>query len=404
MASSNTIVTPTIIARMAAMNLKNYMGLSGRSNRQFKNEFVKVGTSVNAKLPNKFRSKSGATISKVNIGERVKAVTITNREHVAWAFTSLEETTDPIRYNNDFIKPATIALANKIDIVGYQQYKNIYNSVGTPGTTPASFANVSLAARRLDDESAPDDMRYGSYNPAAHWAIANSLTTLNNPGMVEKTVKEGVIPDVAGFDLMKAQNVLTHTTGLHTTGSTPLMAGATAEGATSLATDGWAVSTAILLEGDVIQVAGCNSVNAVSGVDTGVLRDFVVTADVTSDVAGLATIPIAPKIYSAAAGADVLAYQTVTALPLNNAVITIKGVESTAYPQNLLYHKNALALVTVPLHLPSSAGFKARVSDSGFSIRVVKDYDITNDEEVIRLDVQFGWTDLYPELAVRHWG
>ena len=35
------------------------------------------------------------------------------------------------------------------------------------------------------------------------------------------------------------------------------------------------------------------------------------------------------------------------------------------------------------------------------SIRVVKQYDIDNDKDVIRLDILYGVKTIYPELAVR---
>ena len=50
------------------------------------------------------------------------------------------------------------------------------------------------------------------------------------------------------------------------------------------------------------------------------------------------------------------------------------------------------------------AAFKARESHKGLSIRVVKDYDIDSDEDVIRLDILYGWKAIYPDLACRHWG
>ncbi len=58
----------------------------------------------------------------------------------------------------------------------------------------------------------------------------------------------------------------------------------------------------------------------------------------------------------------------------------------------------------VPLPKPDGVSFSAVASDSGFSIRVVKQYDIDLDDDVIRLDVLYGVKTLYPELACRIWG
>ena len=59
---------------------------------------------------------------------------------------------------------------------------------------------------------------------------------------------------------------------------------------------------------------------------------------------------------------------------------------------------------TVPLELPDSATFKARADWRGYSIRVVKDYDIDQDEEIIRLDILYGVQAIYPELGVVLYG
>jgi hypothetical protein len=85
-------------------------------------------------------------------------------------------------------------------------------------------------------------------------------------------------------------------------------------------------------------------------------------------------------------------------------VFNLTGAAATAFPQNLAFHENALALVTVPLELPDSAVFKARADWRGYSIRVIKAYDIAEDDEIIRLDILFGVKAIYPELGLRIWG
>ena len=76
------------------------------------------------------------------------------------------------------------------------------------------------------------------------------------------------------------------------------------------------------------------------------------------------------------------------------------GTLSTSYRQNMLFHKNAFALVTVPLKAPASAK-SARQSYKGLSVRYVTDYDITNDREIYRFDVLYGVKAIDPRLATR---
>ncbi len=47
------------------------------------------------------------------------------------------------------------------------------------------------------------------------------------------------------------------------------------------------------------------------------------------------------------------------------------------------------------------ASFRDRLTRNGLSVRVVKDYDITNDVEIIRLDILYGVKAIYPDLACR---
>ena len=60
----------------------------------------------------------------------------------------------------------------------------------------------------------------------------------------------------------------------------------------SIVTDGWTNNAAILKAGDIIKFDGVYFVNPMSGEATADLAQFVVTADVTADGAGNATIPV----------------------------------------------------------------------------------------------------------------
>ena len=119
-------------------------------------------------------------------------------------------------------------------------------------------------------------------------------------------------------------------------------------------------------------------------------------ADADSNGSGQATLSISPAIITSGP------YQTVNAEPADNAAITVKtGTAATAYPQNLAFHKNAFALVTCPLELPDGVEFKARETHKGLSARVVKQYSIDADDDIIRIDILYGWKSTYPDLAAR---
>jgi hypothetical protein len=242
-------------------------------------------------------------------------------------------------------------------------------------------------------------------NPAASLTAADMLKGLYNPELVKGAVRGRTLGPLAGFDTYMDQNIKRHTTGVW--GGTPLVNGASQSvtyaaathtyGSTSqtLSIDGLTASTGVVAVGDVFTIAGVYQVNPVSKDSTGVLQEFVVQTAQTATAGGaIAALVISPAIITSGP------FQTVDAAPADNAVITLKATHTA----NLAFHKNAFALVTCPLELPDGAAWKARQSANGLSVRVVKDYDIDSDDEIIRIDILYGVKTLYPELACRLFG
>lgn len=412
---ANTIITPSLIAKEALMQLENNMVMGNRVHREYKKEFSGgQGDTVSIRKPVKFYTADGATRVNQDVEEKSTSITVDQRKHVSWKFSTQDLTLSVEQYSERYIKPAMITLANTIDKSLHSLYSTVWNSAGTPGTTPASFASVAAAAQRMDEMAVMSDGRSMVLNPAAHYAVAGNQLTLDSVGAMGKSAYERAqVGYVAGFDTFSSQNVQSHTTGTHATGSTPLVNGASqnvtyanASGANtqSLITDGWANSTAVLKAGDVFTIAGVKAVNPVPGEGTTgktvmpYLQQFTVISDATSDGSGNATLTISPAIITSGP------FQTVDAAPADNAAITVLGSEGTAYPQNIGFHRNAFALVTCPLEMPDGVAFKARESANGLSVRVVKDYDIDADEDIIRLDILYGRKAIYPDLACRLWG
>ena len=302
--------------------------------------------------------------------------------------------TDTIeRASERYIKPAMSALANVVDVDMFSLYAKLNNQVGTPGTAPNGFDPYADAMQKLDEEAVPGDMRYAVMNPAAKAATLKGLDGLLNDKIVGGVVTKGFIGSLANLDFHMAQNVKIHTTGYFTTDSTPLVDGATQTGDTLLS-NGWKSGAATLKEGDVFTVTGVYAVNPKTGQSTGALRQFVVTADITSTLAVI-NIPISPSIITSGA------YQTVDSSTADDAAITMVGVEITQYPINLAFHKDCFTLAMRPLEIPSSVSWGARESYEDLSVRVIKAYDINEDRETLRFDILYGVLAQYPELGCR---
>ena len=170
----------------------------------------------------------------------------------------------------------------------------------------------------------------------------------------------------------------------------------------SLVTGGWTASVSkVLRKGDIITCAGVHMVNAISKVNLGRLRQFVVTADVDSDGSGHATVPISPPITTSGAR------QTCSQSPADNAVILIFGHAThhagVVTPQGLAYHNEFATFASVDLYVPRGVemGSRASSKELNLSVRHIRFYDGRKDQLIDRFDVLGGWAVLRPEMACR---
>lgn len=389
---SNVLLTPSLISKETLVILENNLVAAGKVNRQFENQFVKIGTTLSIRKPNKFVVTSGPGLQVQNIVEPQTSITISSQKHVDFLFNSQELTLVVEEFSERYLKPAAAKLANQIDYDVLTNYSQVFNEVGTPGTVPNNFSFLAAVGQRMDEGAVPQDGRVLILNPAANWAMATALSTLYVRSVAEPALK-GYLAAIANFEIYMDQNIQVQAVGAYAGAGRMASGGQTGA---SLSTNTWTISiTGLLNPGDVINVAGVHSVNPESMQSTGVLQDFVVTGPVNSSGGGLATIPIYPAITVTGA------YQTVDAAPINAALITVKGVASTQYAQNLGFVRDAFGLVTVPLELPDGVDFKAREMYKNVSMRIVRQYDINNDYTPTRIDVLYGTATFYPELAVR---
>lgn len=401
MLATNTYLTISMITREALMVLENNLTFTKRINRQYDNKFgvdgAKIGTVLNVRKPPKYTIRTGQALSLQDATETQVPVTLDTQIGVDLQFASSDLKLSIDDFSDRFLKPACSTIANRIDELGLLLYKDIYQTVGTPGTVPNALLTYLLAGVKLDDAAAPmDGQRSIVINPLMQATIVDTLKGLfQQASAIAEQYAKGQMGRAIGFDWYMDQNIAAHTIG--PLGGVPLVNGAGQTGS-SLITNGWTAAAANRLKrGDVFTVAGVNMVRPQSLADTGQLQQFVVTADTDSDGAGNATIPISPSIITSGA------FKTVTASPANGAALTIFGAANTVTPQGLAFHKDAFTLVTADLPVPNNVDKAARMSDDqlGISIRMVRQYDIFTDQWPCRLDVLLGWATLRPELASR---
>ena len=110
-------------------------------------------------------------------------------------------------------------------------------------------------------------------------------------------------------------------------------------------------------------------------------------------------IVITPPMIWTGAHQTVAVASGVTAL--DGKEVSFVGTASTAYKQNMLFHKNAFTIAVVPMVSPPGAVDVARESQDGINVRLIPYYDGTNDYSNYRLDVLYGRKTIDGRLATR---
>ena len=393
----NSILTPQAVTRESLRVLHQKLNFVGSITREYDDSFAKsgakIGDSLKIRLPNQYTVRSGATLSVQDTTESSVTLQVATQKGVDLNFSSSELTLSLDDFSKRIIEPAMSVLAANIESDALSMYKDVYQQSNNHGAA-ATFAKLLAGRKILNDALVPNGERTALLNTQDNVDLVDSLKGLfQDSGNIAKQYKEGMMGRTAGFDFFENTLMPSHTVG--TKAGTPLVNGASQTGA-SLVTDGWTASSAILKKGDIFTVAGVFKVHPESKASTGILQQFVVTADISADGTGAATIAISPSIVVTGAT------QNVSGSPADNAAITVAGTASTAHGVSLLHQKGAFAFATADLVMPSGVDFSAREVMDGISIRIIRNYDINNDKFPCRLDVLYGYKTLRAQLACRY--
>lgn len=407
---ANTNLTTSIIAKEALARLTNELGFMDTFYRGYDNEFDKsvngymIGDTLSIRRPADFTVRSGATMSVQDVIEGKTTLVVDKQVGVDFQFTTTELTLNIDELGERVIQPAIDNIVNEIarDCLA-TFYPQVYNWVGTPGETINSFTDFVKGPERLDEMAVPSSMRSALLSPPDFYGLLGTQSALYIQDAAKAAYRSGDLGKLSGVETFMSQVVPTHTTGAR--GGTPLVNGgsqavsydtAKDSWSQSLITDGWTASAAPRVKaGDVFTIANVFMVNPKTKASTGILQQFTVLADGSSDGSGNLTMTIAPAIIASGP------HQTVNAGPADNAALTFLGSASTGYKQNLVYHKNAFAMVVVPRAKPAGVVDWSRATRNGISLTIEPVRDGANDVSKYRLDVLYGRKCIEPRLATR---
>jgi hypothetical protein len=403
---SNSILTIDMITRKALEILENNLVITRNVNRQYDDSFAvegaKIGSTLRIRLPDRALVTDGAALQVQDDNEQYTTLTVASQKHIGVNFTSAELTMQLDDFAERVLKPRISQLASSVDADVANSYQAIYNSVGTPGTTPSTSLVLLQAQQKLNEGAAVMSPRYATVNPAANAGLVEGMKGLFNPtDTVSRQFRNGMMGmGVLGFEEVNmSQSIKQHTTGTRSTSDTILVNGTiTTEGQSTISIDGGTGSATVTV-GDVFTVAGVYAVNPQTRESTGSLQQFTVTAANTASGGAWTNIAVSPAMYTPAN-----ALATISAFPQDGAAITFVGAASTQYAQNLVYHKDAITFATADLLLPQGVDMASRQVHNGISLRVVRQYDINNDRLPCRIDVLYGYSAVRPQMAARIWG
>jgi hypothetical protein len=392
-----------MITRKALEILENNLVITRNVNRQYDNSFAnqgaKIGTTLRIRLPDRALVTDGAALQVQDDNEQFTTLTVSSQKHIGVNFTTAEMTMQLDDFADRVLKPRISQLAASIDADVANCFNGIYQSVGTPGTTPSTSFALLQAQQRLNESAAGMNPRYLTVNPAANAGLIEGMKGLFNPvSTISSQFKNGMFGEgILGFDeLAMSQSIKQFTTGTRS-GSHSVTSTVTTQGATTINITGTGTQT--LKKGDVFTIGSVFAVNPQTRESTGSLQQFVVTADTTASGGAYTNVPISPAIYT-----PVSALATVDSFPQSSATVTFVGAASSQFPQNLAYHKDAIAFATADLLMPQGVDMASRQVHNGISLRVVRQYDINNDRMPCRIDVLYGYSVIRPQMAVRLWG
>ncbi len=409
----NTINTlknaPGVVAKLAATMLEDKVQFAKSIDKADSSDYdgkngYQAGDTIYISKPARFTVGTNADITSAiqDVQEEKVALTLDQRKVIGIALTSSEIATDMALqgWAKRVLEPAVSRMAQEIEkdflTVATQATAN---GVGTAGSTIFDTDTVLAAGQKLDEFACPDfDNRFVLLNPAANRSAVNARKGyFNSAPDISAQYKKGYMGEADGFTFMRNNLVYNHTAGTANVTGVTASANLTS-GSASIALAGLG-NTLTVTKGTIFTIAGINAVHPITKVDLGYPKQFVVSATVTSNAGGAATVVATEVVYSSAGGS----LQNVSSLSANGQAVTFfQPTASSVRAQSLAYHKSAFRMVSVPLVTPGGLDMAAQAtSDGGFTIRVVRDYDVLTDKLIMRLDFLGGIAPVRPEWASR---
>lgn len=390
----NTIKNaPGIITKMAAGALVDKLQFCKSIAKADEDDFngkngFKAGDTIYISKPARFipQTTFDITSSKQDVVEGKEPLTLDIISTVGVELDSFDFATE-IDIKNMFkrvVEPAVQAIAQDVESRMLEKAVDAtYNIVGTPGSTSFSPATVLKARTRLNKMLAPKDSnRYFLHESEAGESAVDSRKGLfQSSEKIAQQYEQGFVGLADGFTWLENELLPTHTNGNDVT--FVVDGTVSTEGTTTIHVDGLTTTTGTVTKGTIFTVDGVYAVHPQTKEQYTFLQPFVVTADVTADGTGDADLSVSPALYTSASNG----LQNISGFPQDNDTTSVlTGSASTGYLQNLVFHRDAFKMASVPLIMPKNAEVAEQETFEGITVALVRDFDVDTRSMITRLD------------------
>jgi len=411
--SGNTFNTTQYILDETFIRFINYLNFAKVANRNLEGDFkglkYATGQTINYRLEERYLGGFGATATSEARVQVVRPLTIDTQFHTMVEFTGFEMTFDRARdqpYLDMMLNPRAKRLANMVEqFIGQNNLQlETYQAYGNPGTA-ITFNTVLQTDAYMTQLGIPEDgNRYWANPPAVSATLSNALYTVFNMTVNRGALLDGFIGHLSGFDFFKTNFLVRQIAGTPgATGGTPpsgyVAAGVVTNGpitgGNTIVANGFANNQVVFNAGDIITIDAASNVFMVNPLTYQPLSQtaqFVVTAQVTSNGSGVASIPVNPTIVISGARQNISA-----AIP-NGAQLYL----ATSHNVSIAFHNQAIVFAAPPIK-ELKGGVEAVTSYSDL-YKMAMTYslgaDIRNYVQLDRIDIIAG-VAINPEFAVR---
>lgn len=365
---ANQFLTTKEIARAMLPMLQDNLVFPALAYTDYSDTFSKKGDTIQVKKPPVYvADEFSGNISVQDVKEENVLVTLDKIADVSVELSAKEMALNINDFTEQVLRPAALAIAEKINKDGLSLYKDVLNTCGTPGKTPSSLEDIAAVCKALNDAKVPFSQRYAVWDSAA-LAKLQTIPAVINAEKCGSTdaLRDGSIGRLLGMENYMSQQVVHHTAGtLSATGGLMINIRPGVGSDTLILGPKSGTLSGDIKKGDILTVAG---------------DKYVATADASAKSSQV-TVPISPA--------------TKVNYPAEEAVTVM-----ASHTANLAFNKNAFGFVTRPLEVARGADSYV-TSFGGITLRVTLDYNIATKKQTMSVDTLYGFKTLYPELAVR---